>query len=182
MWMMRGPLSEPAKEDMPSVAHAAGVAKRRRQHRLPQILRYELLTVAMLLAERETTTPLPRGLKQAKSGEGGEPRHEQQSIRMALAPVLHHSYCRLHTKNGAPRSQNTATTAGRGGRRVTRRRTQPSSGGPPSQAGALPVVRGRAGPSHGGGHRTGNDDVLWSRSSRVSCRCRFSMFLCRRSS
>ena len=42
-------------------------------------------------------------------------RHEQQSIRMALATVLHHSYDRVHTEYGAPRSQTTATRA-RGGR------------------------------------------------------------------
>ena len=42
-------------------------------------------------------------------------RHEQQSIRMALATVLHHSYDRVHTEYGAPRSQNTAIRA-RGGR------------------------------------------------------------------
>ena len=39
-------------------------------------------------------------------------RHEQQSIRMALATVLHHSYDRAHTEYGAPRSQNTATGPG----------------------------------------------------------------------
>ena len=44
-------------------------------------------------------------------------RHEQQSIRMALATVLHHSYDKVHTEYGAPRSQNTATRA-RGGREV----------------------------------------------------------------
>ena len=42
-------------------------------------------------------------------------RHEQQSIRMALATVLHHSYDRVHTEYGAPRSQNTATRARGGG-------------------------------------------------------------------
>ena len=41
-------------------------------------------------------------------------RHEQQSIRMALATVLHHSHDRVHTEYGAPRSQNTATRARRG--------------------------------------------------------------------
>ena len=39
-------------------------------------------------------------------------RHELQSIRKALAMVLHHSYGRVHTQNGAPRSQSTATRAG----------------------------------------------------------------------
>ena len=42
-------------------------------------------------------------------------RHEQQSIRMALATVLHHSYDRVHAEYGAPRSQNTATRARGGG-------------------------------------------------------------------
>ena len=45
MWMMRGP--------QPSVAHAAGAAKRRRERRLRQFLWHERLTVAMLLAERQ---------------------------------------------------------------------------------------------------------------------------------
>ena len=40
-------------------------------------------------------------------------RHEQQSIRMALATVMHHSY-KVHTENGAPRSQTTATRAREG--------------------------------------------------------------------
>ena len=40
-------------------------------------------------------------------------RHEQQSIRMALATVMHHSY-KVHTENGAPRGQTTATRAGGG--------------------------------------------------------------------
>ena len=39
--------------------------------------------------------------------------HEQQSIRMALATVMHHSY-KVHTENGAPRSQTTATRAREG--------------------------------------------------------------------
>ena len=34
---------------------------------------------------------------------------------MALATVLHHSYGRVHTENGASRSQNTATRARRVG-------------------------------------------------------------------
>ena len=41
-------------------------------------------------------------------------RHEQQSIRMALAMVMHHSY-KVHTENGAPRGQTTATRAGEEG-------------------------------------------------------------------
>ena len=41
-------------------------------------------------------------------------RHEQQSIRMALASVLHHSYDRVHTEYGAPHNQTTATRARRG--------------------------------------------------------------------
>ena len=40
-------------------------------------------------------------------------RHEQQSIRMALATVMHHSF-KVHTENGAPRSQTTATRAREG--------------------------------------------------------------------
>ena len=41
-------------------------------------------------------------------------RHEQQSIRMALATVMHHSY-KVHTENGAPRGQTTATRTGEEG-------------------------------------------------------------------
>ena len=40
-------------------------------------------------------------------------RHEQQSIRMALATVMHHSF-KVHTEYGAPRSQITATRAREG--------------------------------------------------------------------
>ena len=65
--MMRGPLSEPTKEDMPSVAHAAGAAKRRRERRLRQFLRHERLTVAMLLAESQNHAA-PRGQNKARSG------------------------------------------------------------------------------------------------------------------
>ena len=39
-------------------------------------------------------------------------RHEQQSIRMAMATVMHHSY-KVHAENGAPRSQDNATRGGR---------------------------------------------------------------------
>ena len=67
MWVMRGPLSEPAKEDMPSVARATAAA-RRRQRRLRQFLRHKRLTVAMLLAERDHHTA-PMGQRKARSGE-----------------------------------------------------------------------------------------------------------------
>ena len=43
------------------------------------------------------------------------PRHEQQSIRMALATVMHHSY-KVHTEYGALRGLKTATRAGKEGR------------------------------------------------------------------
>ena len=46
-------------------------------------------------------------------------RHEQQSIRMALATVMHHSF-KVHTENGAPRGQTTATRAGGEGDGVLR--------------------------------------------------------------
>ena len=39
-------------------------------------------------------------------------RHEQQSIRMALAATLHHSSGKVHAEYGAPRGLKTATTAG----------------------------------------------------------------------
>ena len=51
------PLSEPTKKDMGDGGHA-GPSKRRRERRLRHFLRHERLTVAMLLAEREGTTPL----------------------------------------------------------------------------------------------------------------------------
>ena len=38
-------------------------------------------------------------------------RHEQQSIAAALATVMHHSSSKVHTANGAPRSQKLATRA-----------------------------------------------------------------------
>ena len=38
-------------------------------------------------------------------------RHEQQSIAAALAAVMHHSSGKVHTANGAPRSQKLATRA-----------------------------------------------------------------------
>ena len=38
-------------------------------------------------------------------------RHEQQSITAALATVMHHSSGKVHTANGAPRSQKLATRA-----------------------------------------------------------------------
>ena len=57
---MRGP--------QPSVAHAAGAAKRRRERRLRQFLRHERLTVAMLLAESQHHAA-PRGQNKARSGE-----------------------------------------------------------------------------------------------------------------
>ena len=37
--------------------------------------------------------------------------HEQQSIAAALATVTHHSSGKVHTANGAPRSQTVATRA-----------------------------------------------------------------------
>ena len=40
-------------------------------------------------------------------------RHEQQSIRIALATVMHHSY-KVHTENGAPLSQTTVIRAREG--------------------------------------------------------------------
>ena len=56
---MRGP--------QPSVAHAAGAAKRRRERRLRLFLRHERLTVAMLLAESQHHAA-PRGQSRARSG------------------------------------------------------------------------------------------------------------------
>ena len=53
------------REDLPSVAHVAGAAKRRRERRLRQFLRHERLTVAILLAESQHHAA-PRG--QSRSG------------------------------------------------------------------------------------------------------------------
>ena len=49
-------------------------------------------------------------------------RHEQQSIAAALATVMHHSSGKVHTANGAPRSQKLAT---RPRRRWSTSRTTP---------------------------------------------------------
>ena len=61
-------------------------------------------------------------------------RHEQQSIRMALATVLHHSYDRVHTEYGAPRSQNTVTRATGGGESYETKYTATIRKTPPPQA------------------------------------------------
>ena len=61
-------------------------------------------------------------------------RHEQQSIRMALATVLHHSYDKVHTEYGAPRSWNTATRARRGGEVDEKKYTAKLRVTPPPQA------------------------------------------------
>ena len=61
-------------------------------------------------------------------------RHEQQSIRMALATVLHHSYDKVHTEYGAPRSQNTATRARGGGECDDKKYTAKFRETPPPQA------------------------------------------------
>ena len=61
-------------------------------------------------------------------------RHEQQSIRMAQATVLHHSYDRVHTEYGAPRSQNTATRARGGGGSYEMKYTAKFPKTPPPQA------------------------------------------------
>ena len=71
-------------------------------------------------------------------------RHEQQSIRMALATVMHHSYSRVHTESGAPRSQTSATRARGGGERDEEKYTAKFLKTPPSQPGALHAVRRRA--------------------------------------
>ena len=60
-------------------------------------------------------------------------RHEQQSIRMALAAALHHSSGRVHAGYGAPRGLKTATRAreeGHEDKHDARRRQMP----PPPQA------------------------------------------------
>ena len=56
MWMMRGPLSEPAKEDMLSVAHSTAAA-RRRQRRFRQFLRHDWLTSRWSWPRGTTTQP-----------------------------------------------------------------------------------------------------------------------------
>ena len=60
--------------------------------------------------------------------------HEQQSIRMSQATVLHHSYDRAHTEHGAPRSQNTATRALEGGESDEKKYTAKFRKTPPPQA------------------------------------------------
>ena len=51
-------------------------------------------------------------------------RHEQQSIRMSLATVMHHSY-KVHTEYGALRGLKTATRAGEEGREERQRPPPP---------------------------------------------------------
>ena len=84
MWVTRGPLSEPSREDMPRVAHAAAPMGRRHR-RLRQFLRHERLTVAMLLAERDHHTA-PRGRKQARSGDGRNESHCTAEIPETPSP------------------------------------------------------------------------------------------------
>ena len=60
-------------------------------------------------------------------------RHEQQSIRMAPATVMHHSF-KVHTEYGAPRSQNTATRARGGGESDEKKYTAKFRKTPPPQA------------------------------------------------
>ena len=43
-------------------------------------------------------------------------RHEQQSVRLALATATHHSSGKVHTANDAPRGHTTATKTGEEGR------------------------------------------------------------------
>ena len=61
-------------------------------------------------------------------------RHELQSIRMALATVLHHSYDKVHTEYGASRSQNTATRVRGGGEVDEKKYTAKLRKTPPPQA------------------------------------------------
>ena len=61
-------------------------------------------------------------------------RHEQQSIRMPLATVLHHLHDRVHTEYGAPRSQTTATRVRGGGESNETKYSAQIRKTPPSQA------------------------------------------------
>ena len=106
-------------------------------------------------------------------------RHVQQSIRMALATA------RCTPRTALQGARRLPSRLGRGGVRCG---TRPSSGGPLLPQPELFHLHEEE-PS-GVQHlclrllvrRTGHDGVLWSRSSRVSCRSRFSMFLSRWSS
>ena len=78
-------------------------------------------------------------------------RHEQQSIRMALATVMHHSF-KVHTENGAPRSQTTATRAREGevheqhdGLRAQKRPLPGMRPAPPSEVAGPQVVAATGG-------------------------------------
>ena len=68
-------------------------------------------------------------------------RHEQQSIRMALAAALHHSSGKVHAEYGALRGLKTATRAGRRGTRTSTTRHGDRS---PLLPRALPARRGGA--------------------------------------
>ena len=112
-------------------------------------------------------------------------RHEQQSIRMALATVLHHSF-KVHTEYGAPRSQNTASRA-REGERVTRRSTRPSSGRLllPRRSSSCTTRKTPSGECGLGRsstlcRRAGWCGMSWSTGSRRARSFRSLMLLCRR--
>ena len=92
-------------------------------------------------------------------------RHEQQSIRMALATVLHHSYGRVHTEYGALRSQNTATRV-----RAEERETNTAPRRPLTTKACR--VRGLT-VSLTSGRRRGCCGTPWSRwlTARWLCRC-----------
>ena len=105
-------------------------------------------------------------------------RHEQQSIRMALATALHHSFDKVHAEHGAPRSQTIATRVGEEGHEEkynAPRRQKP----PPPQAffQLHDEEDAERGPVMDLGHRSGSSGTPRSTSAPS---CRFSMILCRR--
>ena len=81
-------------------------------------------------------------------------RHEQLSIAAALATVMHHSSGKVHTANGAPRSQTTATSAreveARDARSPTGTEVAPTGGaarhprGAPAEERPQPGAQGKA--------------------------------------
>ena len=107
-------------------------------------------------------------------------RHEQQSIRMA-----HHSYDRVHTEYGAPRSQNTATRARGGGESHEMKYTAKFRKTPPPQAffrlhDEEDAEKGRGqGQSWTLGRRSGFSGTPWSTPSTSTPLCRFFILLCR---
>ena len=148
------------------------------QHGLRQVRDLLFSTVLHMLAESNGRPPA-----------GSVARATERAAAAFDAQARSADRPRAPGYSGAPLVRRFTGTPGPG-RRGTRRGTMRQGDTSPllpsrcssSCTRRSPAERGRPAWPNRGRCRTGNDDVLWSRSSRVSCRCRFSMFLSRRSS